>query len=105
MDSSVLLPPLESAGQTGKWDVGKRTRRGARCLGQADRFWMDTGRGGAAGGGEGKSGSGARLDLAEGKRDEAGGEGGGGMDLYLERVFSAKCFCWLSACLRERNGA
>lgn len=25
--------------------------------------------------------------------------GAGGRAFYLDRVFSAKCFCWLSACL------
>lgn len=49
------------------------------------------GRGGMARGE--KSGLERELSLAEGRRVEQGRAS------YLDRVLSAKCFCWLSACL------
>ncbi len=45
-----------------------------------------------------KSGLEQELSLAEESRVEQGRAS------YLDRVLSAKCFCWLSACLEKRKG-
>lgn len=77
--------------------VGRAEKqRGAKYLGQAGKdFGSTRGRGGMARGE--KSGLEWELSLAEGRRVKQGRVS------YLDRVLSAKCFCWLSACLGKKN--
>lgn len=80
--------------------VGRRVeeekggRKEQKYLGQAGRFWIDTG---CRGSDPGRKG----FISAEGKQMGAGT--GKGWASYLDRVLSAKCFCWLSACLGRRK--
>lgn len=97
----MLQLPLEPADWTRGVDIGRReVGRGSKGQNTRDRpagFGSTQGRSEMAGGE--KSGLVQELSKAEGKR--GGSEDGAS---YLERVLSARCFCWLSACLRKRKG-
>lgn len=71
--------------ECGQGETGRQ--RGAKYLGQA-------GRGGMAGGEK----SGLETGLSSG----GGSWVARGWASYFDRVFSAICFCWLSACLENR---
>lgn len=95
----MLQLPLEPVGWTrgsisgdGRWGGSEERNTRDRPAG----FGSTRGRGEMAGGE--KSGLERELSKAEGKRVEQGRAS------YLDRVLSAKCFCWLSACLRKRKG-
>lgn len=92
---SVLLLPFElwvfvgrRQGE-GQRRRGGRSSRGTRYSGQAgrDRHEAEEGE------------SGVRARQGRGVENGAGDPGVRGQASYLDRVLSAKCFCWLSACL------
>lgn len=91
-----------SSGGGGTAGDGGERQRGTKYLGQAGRDRVRHGAevdksGVRAGRGRGLKTWGGAGGL------EVGGQGSGGQASHLDRVLSAKCFCWLSACLRKRT--
>ena len=91
-----------AAATTGVSGSDRRVDMGRRGSSEEQNTWDKRARFGSTRGSSGmargeKSGLERELSLAEGSRVEQGRAS------YLDRVLSAKCFCWLSACLRKRK--